>query len=97
MERKDFTTIGDVLRECLESSAMQQRLEEVRACDAFASVVGEGFASQCSRPSMRGGVMSIGVRDASLRSELHMHRSSIASAINEITGKETVKSIIFKS
>ncbi|MDE6343003.1 MAG: DUF721 domain-containing protein [Muribaculaceae bacterium] len=97
MERKDFTTIADVLRECLESSAMQERLEEVRACDAFAAVVGRGISSLCSKPTMKRGVMSVGVNNASLRSELHMRRSSIAAAINEISGKETVKDIIFKS
>lgn len=97
MERKDFTTIADVLRECLESSAMQERLDEARACDAFASVVGPGFSSLCSKPSMKRGVMTVGVTNASLRSELHMRRSSIAAAINEIAGKETVKNIIFKS
>ncbi len=97
MERKDFTTIADVLRQCFENSAMQERLEETRACDAFATVVGEGFSSLCSKPAMKRGVMTIGVRNASLRSELHMRRSSIAAAINEIVGKETVKNIIFKS
>lgn len=95
MERKDFTTIGDVLRECLEQSSMQTRLEEVRACEAFAGVVGEGFSSQCGRPEMRRGVMRIKVENAALRNELNMHRTAIANAINELRGKDIVGEVVF--
>lgn len=96
MERKDAVTVGDVLRECLEKSSMQGRLDEVRACDAFPSVVGRQIAAKCSRPLMRSGNMTIGVSNASLRSELNMCRGSIAKAINEILGKDVVKGLLFR-
>ena len=97
MERKDIVTVGDVLRECLEKSSMQGRLNEVRACDAFASVVGQQLASMCSRPVIRRGLMTIGVSNASLRSELNMRRRAILNAINEIVGSDVVKDIAFRN
>lgn len=97
MERKEVVTVGDVLRECLEKSSMQGRLNEVRACDAFASVVGAQLAAICSRPEIRRGLMTIGVSNASLRSELNMRRGAVLKAINEIVGSDVVKDIAFRN
>ncbi|MDE6648348.1 MAG: DUF721 domain-containing protein [Muribaculaceae bacterium] len=97
MERRDVVTVGDVLRECLEKSSMQGRLDEVRACDSFRVVVGDYLASMCRQPYMKNGVMTIGTSNASLRSDLNMRRGTIANAINEILGKEVVKEILFKN
>ncbi len=97
MERKEVVTIGDVLRECLEKSSMQGRLDEVRACDAFPFVVGTQLASLCQRPYVRNGVMTIGTSNASLRSELNMRRGRIIKGINEILGKDVVKEIHFRN
>ncbi|MDE6637230.1 MAG: DUF721 domain-containing protein [Muribaculaceae bacterium] len=97
MERKDAVTVGDVLRECLEKSSMQGRLDEVRACDAFPLVVGSQIASLCNRPYMKNGCMTICTSSASLRSELNMSRGRIMKGINELMGKDVVKEILFRN
>lgn len=84
------------MRECLEQSRMQGRLDEVRACDNFAIVVGQHLASLCQRPTMRNGVMTISTSNASLRSDLNMRRGRIKAGINDLMGKEVVKEIVFK-
>lgn len=96
MERKDIVSIGDVLRECLEKSRMQERLDEVRACDSFALVVGPGIAASCGRPSMRNGLMTVTAPSAALRSDLNMGRSRIMKGINDIMGKEVVRDLYFR-
>lgn len=90
-------TVGDVLRECLEKSSMQGRLDEVRACDAFPLVVGAGIASLCHRPFIKNGIMTICTSNASLRSELNMSRGRIMKGINEILGKDVVKELLFRN
>ena len=97
MERKEVVTIGDVLRECLEKSSMQGRLDELRACEAFPLVVGNHIASMCGRPFIRNGVMTVGTSNASLRSELNMSRGRIVTGINEIMGKDVVKELLFRN
>lgn len=96
MERKETVTIGDVLRECLEKSRMQDRLDEVMACDNFRLVVGDVLADMCRRPSMAKGVMTIRTSNAALRSDLNMRRSQIRGRINDLCGKPTVKDLIFR-
>ena len=90
-------TVGDVLRECLEKSSMQGRLDEVRACEAFPLVVGSHIASRCGRPYIRNGVMTIGTSNAALRSELNMSRGRIVKGINELMGKDVVKDLLFRN
>lgn len=97
MERRDAVTVGDVLRECLEKSSMQGRLDEVRACEAFSLLVGSHIASMCGRPWMKNGVMTVGTSNASLRSELNMSRGRIVKGINEMVGKEVVKELLFRN
>ncbi len=97
MERRDAVTVGDVLRECLEKSSMQGRLDEVRACEAFPIVVGRHIASMCGRPWIKNGVMTIGTPNASLRSELNMSRGRIVKGINDMMGKEVVKEVLFRN
>ena len=97
MERRDAVTVGDGLRECLEKSSMQGRLDEVRACEAFPIVVGQHIAAMCGRPWMKNGVMTVGTPNASLRSELNMSRGRIVKGINGIMGKDVVKELLFRS
>lgn len=90
MERKNIESIGDVLRMAIEESRMTGRLDECRACDTFAAIVGPDLASQCARPQIRKGVMTVKVQRAPLRQELAMHRSSLMRAINTTLGKTVV-------
>lgn len=85
-----------MLRECLEKSSMQGKLDEVRACDAFPLVVGNHIAAKCSRPYIRNGVMTVSTSNSALRSELNMCRGPILKAINETVGKEILKDLLFR-
>lgn len=95
MERKDVVSIGDVLRECLEQSQMQDKLDEVRACECFAAVVGDVLAAMCHRPSVRNRVMTISTSNASLRSDLNMRRGVIMQRINDMMQKEVIQELKF--
>lgn len=95
MERKQSQSIGDVLRLAFQDNCMQDRLDERKAIDVWGSVVGPDLASQCMRPSVKDGVMCIGVRNASLRHELNMNRSRICRAINSALGRVIIDEIRF--
>ena len=97
MKRHDPESVGDVLRQLLEESSLQARMDELRAAGLWSNIVGEALSSQCSKPLVKNGVMQIGVPNASLRNELHMNRTRIRLLINETIGKETIKEIKFTS
>ena len=97
MERRSPQTIGDVLRSVLEETSLQNRMDELKAADMWKQIVGAGIASLTGKPTVKNGVMSVGVANASLRNELMMSRSSLREIINKNIGKEIIKEIRFIS
>ena len=97
MQRHTPQSVGDVLRTILEDSRLQGRMDELRAADLWSKIVGKDIASQTSHPTVKNGVMSIGVPNASLRHELLMNRSLLREIINQHIGKETIIEIRFTS
>ena len=97
MERKAPESVGDVLRNLLDETSLQGRMDELKAVDLWPAVVGKEIASLSKKPMVKNGVMTVGVPNASLRNELHYSRSGIISIINSKIGKETIKEIKFVS
>lgn len=95
MERKEAQSIGDVLRLAFQDNCMQDRLDERRAVEAWRDVVGADLAAQCMRPDVRDAVMTVGIRNASLRHELSMSRSSLVRALNARLGRPVIEDIRF--
>ena len=96
MKRQEPEKIGDVLRQTLEDQGMTERLYETRAIALWPALVGEEIAAQSARPYINKGLMTIHVRNASLRHELNMSRSSLVKIINESLGRDTIQDIKFK-
>lgn len=96
MKRVNPELIGDVLRQTLQQQGMTERLYEAKAVAIWPMIVGEGLASQCGKPFVNAGIMTMYVRSAPLRQELNMQRSALARAINNALEREVIKDIRFK-
>ncbi|MBD5223106.1 MAG: DUF721 domain-containing protein [Bacteroidales bacterium] len=96
MKRTDPEKIGDVLRQTLSNSGLTDRLYETRAINLWPSVVGEEIAALSSRPMIFKRIMTVYVRNAALRQELNMSRSSLVKIINETLGREVITDIRFR-
>lgn len=97
MDRVEIKSIGDVLRQVIAEHNMKDRLDELKAADHWASVVGDYIAAHSSRPYVKNGIMTVHIADAGLRHEVSMHRSVIMRDINRLTGRQIIKSIRFIS
>lgn len=97
MERREPQSVADVLRQMLEESSLQERMDELKAASLWSKVVGPHLATLTSQPHVKSGVMSVGVPNASLRNELHMNRSRLREIINQFVGKEIITELRFTS
>lgn len=97
MERRKPQSVGDVLRDLLEETSLQSRMDELKAAELWPKVVGKEIAAQSSRPYVKKGRMQIGVPNASLRNELNINRSRLREIINQNFGKEIITEIRFTS
>ena len=95
MERKQSQSIGDVLRLAFQDNCMQDRLDERKAIDSWSLTVGPDLAAQGMRPTVKDSLMTVGVRNASLRHELSMNRSRLCRAINSTVGRDIIEDIRF--
>ena len=97
MDRKIPQSVGDVLRNLLQESELQGRMDELNAARLWPKIVGEYIAANTSKPSVSKGVMMVGVPNAALRNELYISRSVLMKNINHSLGKEIIKEIKFTS
>lgn len=97
MQRYTPQSVGDVLRDLLEETSLQNRMDELKAAEMWKIVTGESISALTGKPSVRNGVMAVGVPNASLRNELMMHRSRLREIINQKIGKEIITEIKFTS
>lgn len=97
MERKNPESVADVLRSLLEETSLQGRMDELKAIELWPLVAGKAISDESGRPTVKNGLMSIPVRNASLRNELMMSRSSLRTIINRHLGKEIISEIRFTS
>lgn len=95
MKRLEPETVGDVLRQTLQEQGMTGRLYETRAVAIWPAIVGEELAAMCGRPYVHNGVMTIHVRQASLRQELNMSRSVLARMLNEALRRDVISDLKF--
>ncbi len=97
MERKDYESIGDVMRGFIQAARMDARLEELRAIDLWPALVGSEIARRSPRPVVKGGVMYVSVANAGLRHELYLMRSRLCRMLNEMLDNAVIKEIRFVS
>lgn len=97
MQRHEPQSVGDVLRNLLEETSLQDRMDELKAASMWDKVVGKSFAKQTSKPSVKNGIMTVGIPNASLRNELMMNRTRLREIINKNIGKEVITEIKFTS
>ena len=95
MERRTPQSVGEVLRNLLEETSLQGRIDELKAAEMWSKIVGKDIAGKSSKPFVKNGVMQIGVPNASLRHELYINRSRLIELINQTLGKEIIKEIRF--
>ena len=97
MQRYAPQSVGDVLRELLEETSLQNRMDELHAATLWSKIVGPQMAALTRHPQVKGGVMTVGVPNAALRNELLMNRSRLRDIINKTLGKEIISDIRFIS
>lgn len=96
MKRLEPESVGDVLRQALSDQGLTDKLYETRAINLWPTIVGEHIAGLTARPIVYNGLMTIYVRNASLRQELNMSRSKLRKIINETLQREVITDLRFK-
>ena len=92
----NIKSLGDIIKEWIEEHGMQPKLQEASIARDWPQIVGRSTAQLTVDLFLRDRTLTVRLRSAALRSELHMRRSAIADKINDFYGRRVVDSVVIR-
>lgn len=96
MQRKNEQSIGELLRQYLRVTQLEQLVFEKRIGELWQETLGEAITRETERISLNEGRLFVSLRSPALRQEILMRRTAIRAAINEKLGAEIIKTVIIR-
>lgn len=96
MKRVKEAKLGDLIHAILREDGLETPLNEYRATEAWGKVMGSVIERYTGDVSVRGGTLFVQIRNAALRQELMMQRTSIVPRINQEVGAQVIQQIVFR-
>jgi hypothetical protein len=90
------SSIGDVLKEFIQSNKLQSGIDQISVKEAWVSLMGNGVNSYTKNVTLKGETLYVELSSSVLREELSHGKSKIISMINEELKREIVKSIVLR-
>lgn len=96
MQRKNEQSIGEILRQYLRITQLEQHAMEGRIAEVWQETLGEQITRETERIHLLEGQLTVVLRSPSLKNEIVMRRTAIRLALNEKLGAEIIKSVIVR-
>ena len=90
------SSIGDVLKEIIQSNKLQPGMDQVSVKEAWVSLMGNGVNSYTKNVALKGSTLYVELSSAVLREELSHGKSKIIAMINEELRRDIVKDVILR-
>lgn len=89
-------SIGDVLKQFIETNKLQPGMDKISVEDAWKSLMGNGVNSYTKEVVLKGTTLYVSLTSAVLREELSYGKQKIIKMINDELGKEVIKDVILR-
>ena len=90
------SSIGDVLKEIIQSNKLQPGMDQVSVKEAWVSLMGNGVNSYTKNVTLKGSTLYVELTSSVLREELSHGKSKIIAMINEELHRDIVKDVILR-
>jgi hypothetical protein len=90
------SSIGDVLKEIIQSNKLQPGMDQVSVKEAWVSLMGNGVNSYTKNVTLKGSTLYVELNSSVLREELSHGKSKIIAMINEELRRDIVKDVILR-
>lgn len=88
--------LGVVLQEFIDRMGYREKIDGVRAVEAWAFLAGPQINARTERVWVRGRRLFVKVRSAPWRHQLHLQRREWCRRLNEELGAEVVEEVVFR-
>lgn len=96
MQRKNSQSIGEILRQFLRVTQLEQHVLEGRIATVWQETLGEQITRETERIHLLDGNLTVVLRSPSLKQEILMQRTAIRQALNEKLGAEIIKNVFVR-
>ena len=90
------STLGDVLKEFIQTNRLQGGLDKVSVKDAWHSVMGEPIAKYTGDVKLERDTLYVQLSSSVLREELSYGKEKITRLLNEALGKDLIKKLVLR-
>lgn len=88
--------LGEVLQDVIEQLGLQDKMDEARVVDTWASVAGPEINGVTESAWMKGSTLYVKITSAAWRQELHMNRRKWRDRLNGALDTDLVEEIVFR-
>ena len=96
MRRQKTVLIGDIFKDLLKETGLDQGVLRIRVFEAWDSVVGEKYKQYTIDKYFKDGRLICRLSSSAARNQLFMNRIAVTERMNEMLGSEVVKLLILK-
>lgn len=90
------STIGDVLKNFINTNKLEKGLDKVSIKEAWHQVLGEAISKYTTGLSLERDTLFVSLSSSVLREELSYGKEKIIKLLNQEVGKELVKKLVLK-
>ena len=96
MKRKNEQSIGEILREYLKMTQLENHVFETRIAEVWQETLGDRITLETDRIHLQSGTLFVTLKSPSLKHDILMQRTVIRTVLNEKLGGDIIKSVVIR-
>lgn len=96
MKKSNNQSLGDVIREFIQSNRLESKLNETKVINLWEKVVGEMVSKHTKYIHIRNKVLYVSIDSPSLRNELSYSREKIVQELNRLAAADVLVDLVVK-
>jgi len=96
MQRRNEQSIGEILREYLKITQLDNVVNMDRISAVWLECLGEAITKETDRLFFNNGYLFVNLKSPSLKTELMMSRTLIAQRLNAKLGADIIKTVVIR-
>lgn len=96
MQRKNEQTVGEILRQYLRVTQLDNMVFADRIAEIWQEVLGDAITRETDRIFLQNGYLFVNLKSPSLKTELMMRRTAIARVLNEKLGQDIIQTVVIR-
>jgi predicted nucleic acid-binding Zn ribbon protein len=96
MRHSKTQSLAEVMSDYIKEMNLGKKLKEVDIIDSWDEIVGKAISLRTSKVFIKDSILYVNLKSSIVRNELMMIKEALREKINERSGEEVIKDIVFR-